>query len=105
IKGAPPADCVFIGGSSGKITLILNEIYQKNPAARIVITAITLETLLSSMEYYRERQDYDTEILNLVTARSEKIGDYNLMKGQNPIYIITARRKEETTCEPTFRGL
>lgn len=105
IKGAPPADCVFIGGSSGKITLILNEIYQKNPAARIVITAIKLETLLSSMEYYRERQDYDTEILNLVTARSEKIGDYNLMKGQNPIYIITARRKEETTCEPTFRGL
>ena len=38
-------DRVFLGGTSGSLEDILNVIFRKNPAARVVCTAVTLETV------------------------------------------------------------
>ena len=72
---------------------MLDTIYEKNKQARIVVNAITLETLASVLDYYKNRTEYAIEIVNAFAARSEKIGPYNLMKAQNPVYVITAIRK------------
>ena len=45
--------------------------------------------------YYKNKSDYEIEIVNVFCARSQKIGSYNLMKAQNPVYVISANRKGE----------
>ncbi len=92
-KSAP--DCVFIGGSGGTICKMLDIIYAKNLACRIVITAITLETLAEVTAYYKDNSSYNLEIVNISAARSRKHGRYNLMMAQNPVYIMTAVKKED----------
>ena len=46
IVDMPAPDCVFIGGSGGNLGKMLDIIYTKNSDCRVVINAITLETLI-----------------------------------------------------------
>lgn len=82
ILGSLPApDRVFIGGTSGRTAE--TAVYIKNlyPEAKIVMTAVTLETLneISKLEGY--------EIIQLYSARGTKLGSYTLMRAENPVYI------------------
>lgn len=95
IQEMPAPDCVFIGGSGGNLCKMLDIIYMKNPECRIVVNAITVETLIEVVEYYKTRTDYDLEIVNVFAARGKKLGAYNLMMGQNPVYVMTALKKGE----------
>ena len=95
IVDMPAPDCVFIGGSGGNLCKMLDIIYTKNSDCRVVINAITLETLIEVVEYYKTRSEYDLEIVNVFAARGKKLGAYNLMMAQNPVYIMTALKKGE----------
>ena len=95
IKAMPAPDCVFVGGSGGDLCDMLDVIYQKNPACRVVINAITIETLAEVAAYYNAHKDYELEVLNVFAARSKKLGNYNLMMAQNPVYVMTALKKED----------
>lgn len=95
IQEMPAPDCVFIGGSGGNLCKMLDTIYAKNPECRIVVNAITVETLIEVVEYYKTRTEYDLEIVNVFAARGKKLGAYNLMMAQNPVYVMTALKKGE----------
>lgn len=95
IKTMPAPDCVFVGGSGGDLCEMLDVIYAKNSKCRIVINAITVETLAQVAAYYKEHPDYSLEIVNVFVARSKKLGSYNLMMAQNPVYVMTALKKED----------
>ena len=95
IKTMPAPDCVFVGGSGGDLCEMLDVIYAKNSKCRIVINAITVETLAQVAAYYKEHPDYFLEIVNVFVARSKKLGSYNLMMAQNPVYVMTALKKED----------
>ena len=97
VPGIAPEACAtlpapthaFIGGSSGNMKEIITLLLQKNPNVRIVATAIALESvgeLTESMKHFRF--DY-AEVVSMTVARNRKAGPYNLMTGQNPIYIFT----------------
>lgn len=88
-------DCVFVGGSGGDLCEMLDAIYLQNPACRIVINAITVETLAEVAAYYKKRQEYALEIVNVFVARGKKLGSYNLMMAQNPVYVMTAVKRDE----------
>lgn len=88
-------DCVFIGGSGGNLCKMLDTVYAKNPACRVVINAITVETLIEAAEYYKAHDAYALDIVNVFAARAKKLGAYNLMMSQNPVYIMTALKKGE----------
>lgn len=94
IKNMPAPDCVFVGGSGGDLCQMLDIIYTKNSDCRVVINAITIETLAEVAEYYKQRQDYTLEIVNVFVARGKHLGSYNLMMAQNPVYVMTALKKE-----------
>ena len=95
IKDMPAPDCVFVGGSGGDLCQMLDIIYTKNSSCRIVINAITIETLAEVAEYYKQHQDYALEIVNVFVARGKHLGNYNLMMAQNPVYVMTALKKED----------
>ena len=88
-------DCVFIGGSGGNLCKMLDCIYGKNANCRVVVNAITVETLIEVVEYYKQREGYALDIVNVFAARAKKLGAYNLMMSQNPVYIMTALKKGE----------
>ena len=95
IKDMPAPDCVFVGGSGGDLCQMLDIIYSKNSSCRVVINAITIETLAEVAEYYKQHQDYTLDIVNVFVARGKHLGSYNLMMAQNPVYVMTALKKED----------
>lgn len=79
---------VFIGGSSGKLPDIVEEIRKKNPRTRFVVNAITLETISTLIGLSGKYPEYaDMEIMEVSIAGSKVIGKHHMMQGENPIYI------------------
>lgn len=89
LEGLPVPDCVFIGGSGGFLKEILKTVIRKNPKVRIVISAVTLETLGEALEALRGIAKTEEEIVQLVVAKARPAGRYHMMTGQNPVYIIS----------------
>ena len=93
LQGLPMPDKVFIGGSSGNMEEIIRIILDRNPAARIVACAVSLETIGELAEIAKKYDFDEREVVCLSVARAREIGKYNLMMGQNPIYIFTMQDK------------
>lgn len=92
MESFPPADKVFIGGSSGNLRDIVNTVLAKNDKAMFVVTAVSLETLNEAVSLFNDGT-YDTEISSVSVANAKKLGRYNLMMGENPVYIIKGVKK------------
>jgi precorrin-6Y C5,15-methyltransferase (decarboxylating) len=90
MEGLPVPDRVFIGGSGGKLEEILQLLCRKNPALRLVISAVTLETLSEALRCLAALLFKEPEIVSITAARARKAGNSHLMTGQNPVYLITA---------------
>ncbi len=85
----------FIGGSSGNLKEIVDCILAKNPKVRFVVNAVTLETL---DEVRRLPSQCAVEMLEITCAsiaNAKKLGRYNLMVAQNPVYIAVFRGNGE----------
>lgn len=89
LRELPAPDIVFIGGSKGHLSEILDTVAEKNPKARIVINAITLETLSEAIEYCKKKKHLDEEVVQVQISKAGYIGNYHMMTGQNPVYIIS----------------
>lgn len=85
----PAPTHVFIGGSAGNMKQIMEQILNKNPNARIVATAIAIESIAEITACMKELSFTETEICCLTVARDRMAGHYHLMCGQNPVYIFT----------------
>ena len=100
IEGEAPIDLekveidrMFVGGSKGKLDGIIDYFrINSKKGARIVINAIVLETLTSANELLKKKGFEDIEIVAVNISRNKKIGDMNMMMGENPIYIISAEK-------------
>lgn len=78
----------FLGGTSGWLDGILDVLLECNPNVRVVMNVIALESLIAVLASLKNRK-IEPEVVSLTVARSEKTGDFHLMKGQNPVYIIS----------------
>ena len=86
----PAPTHAFIGGSSGNLKQILECLLAKNPSVRVVINAITLETVGETLDALRELPFTDVDIASVSVAKSKEIGRYHMMLGQNPVYVVSA---------------
>ena len=89
LDGLPAPDGVFIGGSGGKLPEILEAVFAKNPKARVVLNAVTLETVAEAVACMKKWNLQEEEVVQLNVSRARRAGAYHLMEGQNPIYIIS----------------
>lgn len=88
-------DVAFIGGSGGQLGGIIADIDKRMDAGgRIVINAVTLETLGQASSVFKERFDgkYAVEVICAQITRMKKAGGYNLFDALNPVYIFTAKK-------------
>ncbi|MBP3721795.1 MAG: precorrin-6Y C5,15-methyltransferase (decarboxylating) subunit CbiT [Selenomonadaceae bacterium] len=89
----PVADCIFIGGSGGNLTEILSVSQKKiKLSGRIIINAITIESLNTSFEFLRENKDFKYYSFEVFVSRYNHIGNYHLKKAENPISIIVCEK-------------
>ena len=91
LDGLPPADAAFIGGAGGSLAAILDALVAANPAVRVCVTAISLETVAQTTELLSQAPFTGFEACQIFAARSSSAGAYHLMKAENPIFILTAR--------------
>ena len=90
LRELEPPTHVFIGGSSGNLREILRVVLEKNPSVRIVVNAISLETVGEAMAAIEEGLLKDAQVTQIMASRSRVLGRYHMMTGQNPVYIISA---------------
>lgn len=91
LAGIPSPDRVIIGGSGGMLKGIITAARDRlNGGGRIVINAVTLETLGSSLECLQE--GWETEVIQVSVSKARVMGKSRLMKAYNPVYIIAAWR-------------
>lgn len=99
LQALPKPSHVFIGGTKGNLLEILQCLYEKQGDLRIVINAITIETLVQIQEIRKHFPIEDEEIIQVGVARSKKLGAYHLMQAENPIFIVSfslkAKKQEE----------
>lgn len=84
-------DRLFIGGSGGNMGSIIEK-YAVSPL-RIVISAITLESVSEALEALKANGFEHIEIIQAAVARSKAAGTKHLMMGLNPITIISGERQ------------
>jgi len=89
----PDIDRVVIGGSGGQLEEILQEVDQKlKSAGRVVINAITLDTLATARAEL-EKLNYELGICNVAITRIKEVGEYQMLQGMNPVYIIWGEKR------------
>ena len=91
----PTPTHAFIGGSSGNMKEILQLLLSKNPQVRVVVNAITLETVAEANSCFKELGFTDIDITQIQAAKAKKVGPYEMMMGQNPVYIFAGTGKGE----------
>lgn len=83
----PTPTHAFLGGTGGKLQDILECLYEKNPHMRIVINAVTLETISEIKEALGNFSITDESMVQLQVSRTRKAGSYHLVQAENPVWI------------------
>ncbi len=83
----PAPTHAFIGGSSGNLKEILDKLHEMNPKVRVVLNAISLETISEIKDVVSSYELINDEIVQLQVSRAKRIGNYNLMQAENPVWI------------------
>ena len=88
LDGFSDPDAVFIGGSGGNLSDILDVVKARlRPSCRIVINAITLETLHEATTGLKDR-GFDVEVVSLNIARSKDLIGMKMFEAENPVFVI-----------------
>lgn len=84
----PMATHAFIGGSGGRLKEILAALRQINPNMRVVIHAVSMETICELKELLSVQERIkDNTIVQLQVSRAKKVGNYHLIQSENPVWI------------------
>lgn len=89
LQELPAPTHVFLGGTGGSMAGILRCVLEKNPRVRVVIDAVTLETVTQILTLTRELALPDPELVQVTVARSRRVGGYHMMNGANPVFICS----------------
>lgn len=84
----PAPTHAFIGGSKGDFLEICSILLQKNPSVRVVANFVSLEGVFE-MQKLLSLGVKNLEIKQVSVSKSEKLGNFHMMKAQNPVWIVS----------------
>lgn len=94
LDGLPEFDVCLIGGSHGQMEEILRRA-PLVPGGRVVIPAVTLETVSKGMEALKNLAYQEVEIISLQAVRWRGIKDFHLAQALNPVFILSGRKASQ----------
>ena len=83
----PAPDAVFIGGSKGNLAAIMDAALAANPAVRLCISAIALETLQQAIAALATH-GLSAQVTQIAVSRSKAAGSLHLLMANNPVFLI-----------------
>ena len=83
----PGPDAVFIGGSKGNLAAIMDAALAANPAVRLCISAIALETLQQAIAALAAH-GLSAQVTQIAVSRSKAAGSLHLLMANNPVFLI-----------------
>ncbi len=89
LTSLPVPTHAFIGGSSGKLSEIVDTLRRMNPAVRIVINTVTMESIAEEMQILKDPVFSDAEIVQISAAKSRNLGSCHLMTAHNPVTVLS----------------
>ncbi len=94
LEGLPGPDSVFVGGSGGRLSEILDHcVGRLKPGGTLVVNLAVLER---TQEAYQRLKDsgLQTELAMVNAARGKEMPDSALrLESLNPVFVISAKRK------------
>lgn len=87
LSGLPAATHTFIGGSGGRLKEILVVLKQINPRMRVVINAVSMETICELREILSMNMVKEEETVQIQVSRVKKTGNHHLVQAENPVWI------------------
>lgn len=91
----PNPTVVFIGGSGGRMQAILDiACHRLKPGGRIVINAVTLESMNTAVGGLKAR-GFTTEVTLINIARSKAIANLTRLEALSPVFVVTGWREME----------
>ena len=73
----------------------METLLSKNPAVRIVINTVTLETFAEALAV-KDRFGFETfSCVTVSITRSRPVGRYQMQTAQNPVQVITLQKKAQ----------
>lgn len=87
LEELPAPEGVFVGGGGGALDAIVAAALQKNARARIVISAIALETVGRAMEVL-QRNGLTPQAAQLSVSETKGAGGLHLLQANNPVFLI-----------------
>ena len=87
LDGLETPDAVFIGGTKGSMENVVNLVLDRNPKARICISAICIETLYQAVKALQNR-GIQSEVTQISISRGKATGSLHLLMANNPIFLI-----------------
>lgn len=89
----PQANVIFIGGSGGNLEQIIQTCDKLlKPNGRMIITAVTVETLYNTLKIMQSNGNYDVSAFCVQISRINQIASYNMLQALNPINIIVCNK-------------
>ena len=88
----PNPDAVFIGGSGGELTELIQLIVSRlNEGGHLVMNFVTIENLTAAVEVLKV-MDISWDITQMQVSRSKPILHMHRMAAENPVWIITVEK-------------
>lgn len=90
VIGTLPAPThVFIGGSGGRLTKLIEKLLAKNPKLRMVINIVTLESLAELTRLLESLTEVTVELVQLQSLPVKTVGHYHMTEPSHPVTIVT----------------
>lgn len=95
LESLPAPDVVIIGGSGGALEEIIDVCGSKlSGGGKIIINAVTLETLCKAQGYFAQNPEYGVDFTCLSVTKMLPTGASHIFRAHNPVYIITATKDD-----------
>lgn len=94
LQNLPAPTHVFLGGTGGLAKEITAVCLKKNPHVRIVMSAVSLETISEMTALIKEAGFRETSVTQIAVSEAKKLGEYHMMMAQNPVYVAVLAKGE-----------
>jgi len=95
LASLPDPDAVFIGGSGGKLTAILNQSWSRlRRGGRLVVNLVLIDHLTEAWAWAR-RERVTPDVTLVQVSRGVPLGDSFRFDGATPIYILRVQRRAD----------
>ena len=91
----PPVNICIINGTRGRLKEVLKKA-PLMPGGRLVITAVSLEKTAAVLETLKTLSFEEIEVISLQVVRWPEMENYHISQAMNPVFIISARKRQET---------